>query len=107
MVARVATFDDAPILQADDERRVASLRELARSLPGFVAGYHLREENAGRLLSVSIWESDEAMIRGEEGHQEPAVVRSARHPAVASRALDRRRRVLTARRAALAAGSIP
>ncbi len=66
MVARVATFDEAPTLHADDERRVASLRELARSLPGFVAGYHLREENTGRLMSVSIWESDEAMIRGEE-----------------------------------------
>ena len=66
MVARVATLDELPRLHADDERRVASLRELARSLPGFVAGYHLREENSGRLISVSIWESDEAMISGEE-----------------------------------------
>lgn len=66
MVARVATFDEAPRLHADDERRVASLRELTRGLPGFVAGYHLREENTGRLMSVSIWQSDEAMIRGEE-----------------------------------------
>lgn len=66
MVARVATFDEPPRLHADDKRRVASLRDLARGLPGFVAGYHLREETTGRLMSVSIWQSDEAMISGEE-----------------------------------------
>lgn len=66
MVARVATFDEAPTLHADDERRVASLREVVRAAPGFVAGYHLRDEATGRLMSVTVWESDEAMIRGEE-----------------------------------------
>lgn len=66
MVARVATFDDAPTLQRDDERRVASLRDVVRAAPGFVAGYHLREEHTGRLMSVTIWQSEEAMLRGEE-----------------------------------------
>lgn len=66
MVARVATFDDAPTLRADDERRVASLRDLVRAAPGFIAGYHLREEHTGRLMSLTIWQSDEAMIKGEE-----------------------------------------
>ncbi len=66
MVARVATFDEAPTLHPDDERRVASLREVVRGAPGFVAGYHLRDEATGRLMSVTVWESDETMIRGEE-----------------------------------------
>ena len=64
-VARVAVFDHAPVRQSDDERRVASLRELVRAQPGFVAGYHLLEEETGRMLSVTIWESDAAMKAGE------------------------------------------
>ena len=66
MVARVATFDEAPTLHPDDERRVESLLEVVRAAPGFVAGYHLRDETTGRLMSVTVWESDEAMINGEE-----------------------------------------
>ncbi len=66
MVARVATFDEAPTLQPDDDRRAASLRDAVRAAPGFVAGYHLRDEDAGRLMSVTVWESDDAMTAGEE-----------------------------------------
>jgi hypothetical protein len=43
-VARVATFDDPPVLHDDDERRAQSLRELLQSAPGSIAGYDLREE---------------------------------------------------------------
>jgi heme-degrading monooxygenase HmoA len=64
-VARVAVFDHAPARQSDDERRVASLRELLQAQPGFVAGYHLLEEETGRMMSVSIWETDAAMQAGE------------------------------------------
>jgi hypothetical protein len=49
MVARVATFDEAPTLHSDDERRATSLRDVVRAAPGFVAGYHLRTRRpAGR-----------------------------------------------------------
>lgn len=65
MVARVAVFDEPPTLQDDDDRRVASLHATLRSCAGFVAGYHLREEESGRLLSMTLWESDEAMEAGE------------------------------------------
>ena len=65
MVARVARFDEPPMLQPDDERRVASLRDVVSAAPGFIAGYHLREEETGRLMSVTVWESDEAMLSGE------------------------------------------
>lgn len=65
-VARVAVFDQAPARLADDERRAESLRALVRSLPGFIAGYHLYEAGTGRLMSVTIWESDVAMEAGEQ-----------------------------------------
>ncbi|MGH2968327.1 MAG: antibiotic biosynthesis monooxygenase [Solirubrobacteraceae bacterium] len=65
-VARVATSDEPPTPQDDDERRVASLRETVSACPGFVAGYHLRDETSGRWMSITVWESDEAMTAGEE-----------------------------------------
>ena len=64
-VARVATFDEPPRLHDDDERRTQTLRELLRSLPGFIAGYDLREEATGRLMSVTLWESEAALEAGE------------------------------------------
>ncbi len=64
-VARIAVFDQ-PVVEEDDDRRSASLRELVRSLPGFVAGYHLREESTGRLMSFTVWESDGALELGEQ-----------------------------------------
>ena len=57
-VARVALFDPAPRLHADDDRRAETLRDLIRSVPGFIAGYDLREEGTGRLLSITVWESE-------------------------------------------------
>lgn len=63
-VARVAVFEESVKLQPDDERRADSLRALVRSLPGFVAGYHLRDD-AGRMMSLTIWESDQALEDGE------------------------------------------
>jgi heme-degrading monooxygenase HmoA len=65
-VARVATFDEPPVLQADDERRSRTLQELLRSLPGFIAGYHLREEGTGRLISLTLWDSDSELEAGED-----------------------------------------
>jgi heme-degrading monooxygenase HmoA len=64
-VARVAFFDEAPVLRDDDERRAQSLWDLLQSLPGFIAGYELREETTGRLMSVTVWESDAALEAGE------------------------------------------
>jgi heme-degrading monooxygenase HmoA len=63
--ARVAIFDEPPVLRDDDERRAASLRETVSCQPGFLAGYHLREQGSGRMMSVTVWESDEAMEAGE------------------------------------------
>ncbi|HVE92305.1 MAG TPA: hypothetical protein VNE62_08400 [Actinomycetota bacterium] len=64
-VVRVAVFDQ-PVVHEDDDRRAASLRDLLRGIPGFVAGYHLREEGTGRLMSFTVWDSDEALELGEQ-----------------------------------------
>ena len=56
-VVRVATFDEPPVLREDDDRRAQTLYDLLKSLPGFVAGYYLREPATGRLMSVTVWES--------------------------------------------------
>ena len=64
-VARVVIFDEAPLLHDDDERRVTTLRELPQAAPGFIAGYDLHEEATGRLMSVTLWESEAALEAGE------------------------------------------
>jgi heme-degrading monooxygenase HmoA len=64
-VARVAVFDEPPRLQADDERRARTLRQLLWSLPGFITGYDLREATTGRLMSVTVWASEASLEAGE------------------------------------------
>ena len=65
-VARVAIFNEPSGVQDDDDRRASSLRDLVRGLPGFVAGYHLRDEASGRLMSITIWASMDDLESGEE-----------------------------------------
>jgi heme-degrading monooxygenase HmoA len=72
-VARVAIFDEPPVLQDDDERRARTLRELLQSLPGFITGYELREEATGRLMSVTLWDSEAALEAGERAVRERPV----------------------------------
>lgn len=65
MIARIGTFHPMP-----PDIAVASRRNLLeRFLPalqaqeGFIAGYWL-EDQAGRQLSITIWESEEALQEG-------------------------------------------
>ena len=64
-VARLATFDDPPALREDDQRRARTLFELLASLHGFESAYYLREEASGRLISLTFWESEEALEAAE------------------------------------------
>jgi heme-degrading monooxygenase HmoA len=64
-VARVATWDEPPDLREDDDRRAQTLYDLLQSIPGFISGYYLREENTGRLMSVTLWESEAALEAAE------------------------------------------
>jgi hypothetical protein len=53
-------------LHEDDERRAQTLYELLQSLPSFVAGLYLREQSSGRLMSLTVWESEQALEAAEE-----------------------------------------
>jgi hypothetical protein len=60
-VARLAFFDSPSQLQPDDRRRTRSLVDLLRAQTGFRAGYHLRQPQSGRMLSLTIWDNETAL----------------------------------------------
>ena len=64
-VARLAIFDEPPELQEDDARRADTLFELLASLPGFEAAYYLREKETGRLISLTVWASEDELEAAE------------------------------------------
>jgi hypothetical protein len=64
MVARLATFNCPP---ADvDDINVQYLRETIRSVPGFVAGFHLHDEQSGTAYSLIVLEDEAAGVRVRE-----------------------------------------
>jgi heme-degrading monooxygenase HmoA len=76
-IARLAIFDEPPELHEDDARRANTLFELLASLPGFEAAYYLREQATGRMISLTVWASEDALDAAER--------------AVAQRPIDDRR----------------
>ncbi len=67
MIARIATFSSLTPETAAESRRNLLERFLPalKAQEGFVGGYWLRAED-GRLLSITVWESEEALRRGGE-----------------------------------------
>lgn len=61
MIARVATFD--PLPDGLDDAAVNLLRKTIRGTPGYVAGFHLRDPQTNKALSVTIFEDGEAAQR--------------------------------------------
>jgi hypothetical protein len=61
MIARVATFNSLP--DSLDDGAVELLRRTIRQTPGYVAGFHLRDPNTNKALSVTIYENREALER--------------------------------------------
>ncbi|CAN5642295.1 hypothetical protein BH20ACT21_BH20ACT21_26250 [soil metagenome] len=69
MFARVTmTSTSASAEQAEDPTRVLQERVLpaARQLPGFKGVLSLMDRQTGKLLSVTLWESEQAMRDSEE-----------------------------------------
>ena len=56
MFCRVALHEKTPGSVASDEAR--SFRQWIKGQPGFVGGYHVQDSNTGRMLSITIWESE-------------------------------------------------
>ena len=67
MIARIGTFQPMPPDVAAESRRNLLERFLPalRAQPGFVGGYWL-EAPDGRQLSITVWESEEALREGAQ-----------------------------------------
>lgn len=61
MIARIATFN--PLPDDLDDAAVELLRQTIRQTPGYVAGFHLRDPNTNKGLSVTIYENRETVER--------------------------------------------
>ena len=64
MLARVATFDSLP--DDLDDGSVDLLRDTIKTVPGYVAGFHLRDPRTNKALSVTVFEDRDAVERGRE-----------------------------------------
>jgi hypothetical protein len=71
MLARLATFNTQPA-QADDVN-VQYLRDTIKSVPGFVAGFHMLDEQSGKAYSLVVLEDESSRARVREAlAQRPA-----------------------------------
>ena len=57
MICRVALHEKTPGSVSSDEAR--SFREWIKEQPGFVVGYHAQDSKTGRMVSITIWDSEE------------------------------------------------
>jgi heme-degrading monooxygenase HmoA len=64
MLARVATFNTLP--DDLDDGAVDVLRQTIRNVPGYVAGFHLRDPETNKALSVTVYEDRDAVERVRE-----------------------------------------
>jgi heme-degrading monooxygenase HmoA len=75
MIARIAETENLP---ADlDPEYVARHRAFIAAQPGFCGGYHLLDADTGRALSLTMWESDDALAAA--GHTLVVGVSSAQN----------------------------
>ena len=59
MICRVALHENPPGSIASDEAR--SFRTWLKEQPGFVGGYHAQDSQTGRMVSITVWDSQESM----------------------------------------------
>ena len=59
MFCRVALHEKTPGSVATDDAR--GFRNWVKEQPGFVDGYHVQDSKTGRMLSITIWNSEESM----------------------------------------------
>jgi hypothetical protein len=64
MLARVATFHTLP--DDLDDNAVDLLRQTITTVPGYVAGFHLRDPRSHKALSVTVFEDQDAVERARE-----------------------------------------
>jgi heme-degrading monooxygenase HmoA len=78
MFCRVALHEQPPGSVSSDDAR--GFREWIKGLAGFVAGYHVQDSMTGRMLSITIWESEQSMeaLREQTPESGPLGIRTDR-----------------------------
>lgn len=64
MLARLATFNSQPAVP--DDANVRYLRDTIKSVPGFVAGFHMLDEQSGTAYSLVVVEDEASSTRVSE-----------------------------------------
>lgn len=59
MICRVALHEQTPGLITSERAR--SFREWLKEQPGFVSGYHAQDSKTGRMVAITVWDSEESM----------------------------------------------
>ena len=64
MICRVALHEQTPGSIASEEAR--GFLAWVKDQPGFVGGYHVQDSKTGRMLSITIWASEERLTEHED-----------------------------------------
>ena len=97
MYARVSTYQETSEGIEIARERAADVIEKAKALPGFQGLYYLVDRSTGKALSVTLWETEAAMlgsvesankIRTEEAGATGAQILSVEHFEVETAALN-------------------
>ncbi|MDQ3863577.1 MAG: hypothetical protein M3317_08775 [Actinomycetota bacterium] len=59
MICRVALHENPPGSITSEE--AISFRAWLKNQPGFVGGYHAQDSETGRMVSITVWDSQESM----------------------------------------------
>lgn len=76
MICRVALHEETPGPISSDEAR--EFREWLKAQAGFIAGYHVQDSETGRMLSFTIWDSEERLENDENAPGPPIGVQTER-----------------------------
>ena len=77
MICRVTLHEKTPGSVSSPEAR--GFREWVKGQPGFVGGYHVQDSKTGRMLSITVWDSEESRAAFKEATPpggSPGIVRS-------------------------------
>ena len=58
MICRVALHEQTPGPITSEEAR--GFRQWLKEQPGFVGGYHAQDSKTGRMVSITVWDSEES-----------------------------------------------
>ncbi len=66
MFARVSSFEATEDSLAESLRRTPDVLQKARAMSGFQGLYELVDRSSGKAMTITLWETEEAMRESEE-----------------------------------------